>query len=66
MVSPGQALSYATGRLSIEKMRDDAKSRLGPRFELADFHEQVLNSGALPLSVLQSKIRQWIDAKVRT
>jgi uncharacterized protein (DUF885 family) len=62
IVSPGQALSYAIGRMSIERLRDEASAALGARFDLADFHDQVLDAGALPLSVLDSKIRRWVTS----
>jgi uncharacterized protein (DUF885 family) len=63
MVSPGQALGYAVGRLRIEAARDRARSALGSRFSLADFHEQVLNQGPLPLDVLDAHIDQWLAAQ---
>jgi len=62
MVSPGQALSYAVGRIRIESLRDRARAAFGARFSLADFHDRVLGSGALPLAVLASKIERWIAA----
>ncbi|GAB3253125.1 DUF885 domain-containing protein [Chitinimonas naiadis] len=60
MVWPGQALGYAVGRMKIESLRDEARNKLGERFSLADFHDQVLNSGALPLDLLDGKIKRWI------
>ena len=60
MVSPGQALSYAVGRMKIESLRDKARAALGERFSLAAFHDQVLGSGSMPLAVLEAKIDRWI------
>lgn len=65
MVWPGQALGYAIGRIKIEALRDRARAALGSRFALADFHEQVLASGSMPLAVLEAKIDRWISARQR-
>ncbi len=59
---PGQALAYKVGMLKIQALRKQAEKSLGKRFELAQFHQQVLASGALPLSVLENKIKRWIKA----
>jgi uncharacterized protein (DUF885 family) len=60
---PGQALAYKLGQLTISRLRDEAKAALGPKFDIRDFHAQVLDSGALPLSVLEQKIRHWVASK---
>ncbi len=60
---PGQALAYKIGQLKISELRARAEKALGPRFDLADFHTQVLMTGALPLAVLEAKIDAWIAAK---
>ncbi|MCJ1960123.1 DUF885 domain-containing protein [Novosphingobium mangrovi (ex Hu et al. 2023)] len=57
---PAQALSYKIGALTIQKLRRDAEQRLGPRFDIRDFHEAVLGSGALPLGLLQEKVERWV------
>ena len=62
IVMPGQALSYLIGKREIVRMRDDATRRLGPRFALPDFHAVVLDSGSLPMSVLEQKVRRWEGA----
>ncbi|MBV9606160.1 MAG: DUF885 domain-containing protein, partial [Solirubrobacterales bacterium] len=59
IVYPGQALTYMIGQRELLRLRDDAEGRLGPRFALPDFHAAVLDSGSLPLPVLDDKIRRW-------
>jgi uncharacterized protein (DUF885 family) len=60
---PGQATSYKIGSLTIQKLRKEAEAQLGPKFDIREFHEQVLDSGALPMLILEQKIRDWIAAK---
>ncbi len=60
---PGQALGYKIGALTIQRLRREAEAKLGTRFDIKDFHEQVLGSGALPLPVLEAKIARWIAAQ---
>jgi len=57
---PGQALAYKIGQLKILELRERARQALGARFDIRDFHEQVLATGALPLTVLERKIDDWI------
>ena len=60
---PSQAVAYKVGALKIQELRDRAKAALGPRFDIREFHAQVLGSGALPLAILEQKIDRWIAAK---
>ena len=60
---PGQALAYKTGQLDISRNRAKAEKALGAKFDIREFHAQVLMSGALPLEVLDAKIDRWIAAK---
>jgi uncharacterized protein (DUF885 family) len=59
IVMPGQALSYLIGKRELVRLRDEASRRLGPRFTLPEFHSAVLDSGALPMRVLDEKLRRW-------
>ncbi len=61
---PGQALGYMIGKLEIEKLRDRAMTRLGPRFDIREFHDQVLVNGGLPLNILETQIDAWIDRQL--
>jgi uncharacterized protein (DUF885 family) len=60
---PGQALAYKIGQLKLLELRARAKAALGDRFDIRDFHEQVLSTGALPMSVLEKKLDDWIAAQ---
>ncbi|MEK6781916.1 MAG: DUF885 domain-containing protein [Bacteroidota bacterium] len=62
MAIPGQALSYKIGQLKILELRAKAEKELGGKFNIAQFHNQVLDSGPIPLSVLEQKINRWIEA----
>ena len=57
---PSQALAYKIGQLKILELRAKARAALGSRFDIRGFHAQVLNTGALPLPVLEKKIDDWI------
>lgn len=59
---PSQALAYKIGALTILRLKDRAKKELGAKFDVREFHNQVLNTGALPLAVLEKKIDSWIAA----
>ena len=56
---PGQALAYMIGRREILRLREDAKSELGDRFSIVDFHRVVLSNGAVPLTVLADNVAGW-------
>jgi len=57
---PGQALSYKLGELKILEMRKKAENAMGKKFDVRDFHDQVLKDGAMPLIIFESKMNQWI------
>ena len=59
---PTQALAYKIGALKIQELRKRAETALGPKFDIRDFHAQILMTGALPLKVLDAKIDAWIAA----
>jgi uncharacterized protein (DUF885 family) len=60
---PAQALGYKMGQLKLLELRDKAKTALGPKFDIKTFHDQVLDSGALPMDVLEQRVDAWIAAQ---
>ena len=60
MATPGAALCYKIGQLKIRELRTRAEKALGENFSVKEFHNQVLNSGSLPLVLLEEKIDRWI------
>lgn len=65
MVWPGQALSYKIGELKFKELRKRAKAQLGDRFDIRAFHDVLLGSGALPLSLVEKKVDAWISARLK-
>jgi uncharacterized protein (DUF885 family) len=57
---PGQALAYKIGQLKIRELRDYARRELGDAFDVRAFHDEVLGAGAVPLNVLDTRIRAWV------
>jgi uncharacterized protein (DUF885 family) len=60
---PGQALAYKLGQLEILRLREEARQKLGSKFDLRAFHDEVVGSGPLPLGVLHSQVENWISAQ---
>jgi len=60
---PGQALAYKLGQLEILKLREAAKQKLGAKFDIRAFHDEVLGNSALPLDVLHEEVTRWITAQ---
>ena len=63
MVIAGQAVSYKVGELKIIELRERAKKKLGNKFDIKEFHDEVLKDGCLPLLILERKINSWIEKK---
>ena len=62
MAGPGQALSYKVGQLKIRELRNRAAEKLGEKFDIRAFHNEVLESGCVPLHVLEEKIDRWLSS----
>jgi len=60
IVWPGQALAYKVGQLKISALRAKAQQSLGDKFDIRDFHDELLKDGALPLDQLEMKMTAWI------
>ena len=60
-VIPGQLTAYDTGGLEIFALREEAEARLGDRFDIRDFHDRVLENGAVPLAALRAHVEEWIE-----
>lgn len=63
MAIPGQALGYKIGAMKIRELRTKYEKALGTKFNLADFHDQILKDGSLPLRVLETKMDTWADTQ---
>jgi uncharacterized protein (DUF885 family) len=59
IVWPGQALGYKMGQLKIRELRTDSEQKLGPKFDVRQFHDIVLGQGAVPLEVLEQQVHAW-------
>jgi uncharacterized protein (DUF885 family) len=63
IANPGQATAYMIGRHEIDRLREEAEHRLGDRFDIREFHDRVLESGGVPLSLLRSHVEAWLAAQ---
>lgn len=61
---PGQALAYKLGELKLKELRKTAEEKLGSKFNIKEFHDKVLENGAIPLPLLEKKINEWIQSKL--
>jgi uncharacterized protein (DUF885 family) len=62
IIWPGQATAYMLGMLEIQRLREEARQKLGTRFDIKAFHDRVLEDGGVPLGYLNQKIRSWTGA----
>jgi uncharacterized protein (DUF885 family) len=64
IVMPSQATAYKIGMLKILKLRADAKAKLGDKFDIREYHDEILKYGPLPLNVVEAKVDAWVAAKL--
>lgn len=64
IVNPGQACAYKIGMLRIVELREKAKQKLGDHFDIRDFHDVVLKNGAMPLSILEQVVNEYVESKL--
>ena len=64
MAIPAQALSYKIGALKIKELKEKYSKQLNTKFNIAEFHKQLLSSGSLPLSVLEQKLDKWAKSQI--
>lgn len=62
---PAQALSYKLGQLKIRELRERAQKKLGDKFDIRKFHDEILNGGSLPLDLLEARVDKWIAEQSR-
>ena len=65
IADPGQATAYMIGRLEIERLRREAESRMGKRFDIREFHDRVLENGSVPLSFLRPHVEAWLETRTK-
>ncbi|MEM7329596.1 MAG: DUF885 domain-containing protein [Pseudomonadota bacterium] len=63
IVMPGQATAYKIGMIKIVELREDARARLGDRFDIRDFHDVILKDGPVPLQILEENVEAWIASQ---
>lgn len=63
IATPGQALAYKIGELNFQSLRREARERLGSRFDIRAFHDELLGAGALPIDLLNTRVHAWISAQ---
>jgi uncharacterized protein (DUF885 family) len=63
IVMPGQATAYKIGMIKILELRENAKTTLGDKFDLAEYHDVVLASGPVPLNILEERVSEWVASK---
>jgi len=61
IVYPGQATAYMIGKLKIMELREEARTQLGDDFDIRGFHDAILTSGPVPLSIMEENVMDWVQ-----
>ncbi|MBL4869397.1 MAG: DUF885 domain-containing protein [Robiginitomaculum sp.] len=64
IVMPGQATAYKIGMLKILSLREDAKTRLGDKFDIREYHNVIIASGPVPLNIMEERVEAWVKSKL--
>jgi len=63
VVMPSQATAYKVGMLKIQELREEAREALGDKFDIREYHDEILKYGPLPLNVVEDKVNAWVASK---
>jgi len=63
IVMPGQATAYKVGMIKIQQLREDAKDRLGDKFDIREYHDVILAAGPVPLYIMEERVNAWEESK---
>lgn len=66
IVMPGQATAYKIGMMKILELRENAKDRLQEKFDIRSFHDTIINSGPVPLNILEERVNNWINEELKS
>ena len=66
IVMPGQATAYKIGMMKILELRENAKDRLQEKFDIRSFHDTIINSGPVPLNILEERVDNWINEELKS
>ena len=64
IVWPGQALAYKLGELKFKELKAHAREQLGETFDIREFHDALLSEGALPLDLIDERMRAWVESRL--
>jgi len=63
IIMPGQATAYKIGMIKILSLREEAKTKLGDKFDIREYHDVIISSGPVPLSIMEERVNAWVASK---